>query len=97
MDDRRKTKVQLIDDLTALRQRVLELENRSGFPIPDRGTVMDAQTRAAKLTERLNLATRSAGIGIWDWNIQQNQLIWDDQMYALYGLRPGQFGGAYEA
>ncbi|HNB54333.1 MAG TPA: PAS domain S-box protein [Anaerolineales bacterium] len=47
--------------------------------------------------ERLDLATRSAEMGIWDWDIQKNELVWDDQMYALYGLQPGEFGGAYEA
>jgi PAS domain S-box-containing protein len=51
----------------------------------------------AKLTERLDLATRSARMGIWDWDIRKNKIIWDDQMYALYGLQPGEFGGAYEA
>jgi PAS domain S-box-containing protein len=47
--------------------------------------------------ERLNLAAGSARIGIWDWDIQENQIIWDEQMYALYGLPGGAFGGAYEA
>ncbi len=48
-------------------------------------------------TERLDLATRSAGIGIWDWNIQTDELIWDDRMYALYGIKPGDFTGAFQA
>ncbi len=48
-------------------------------------------------TERLDLATRSAEIGIWDWDVQKNELVWDDRMYALYGIKPGDFGGAYEA
>jgi len=39
-----------------------------------------------KLAERLTLATGSAGIGIWDWNIPTNELIWDHQMFALYGM-----------
>jgi PAS domain S-box-containing protein len=51
----------------------------------------------AKLNERLDLATRSAGIGIWDWDIKKNEIVWDDQMYSLYGLNTGEFGGAYEA
>ncbi len=51
----------------------------------------------AKLAERLNLATKSAGIGIWDWDIVKNELVWDEQMVALYGLQPGSFKGAYEA
>lgn len=56
-----------------------------------------AEKQLAKLAERLNLATQSAEIGIWDWDIQNNKLIWDDQMIALYGLQPGEFKGAYEA
>ncbi|MCB0805438.1 MAG: PAS domain S-box protein [Bacteroidales bacterium] len=43
------------------------------------------------------LANRSAGIGIWDWDIENNTIVWDDKMYALYGLQPGEFGEAYEA
>ncbi|MFN8384136.1 MAG: PAS domain-containing protein [Anaerolineales bacterium] len=50
-----------------------------------------------KLAERLNLATHAAQMGIWDWDIQKNELVWDDQMYRLYGLKPNEFGGAYEA
>ena len=50
-----------------------------------------------KLTGRLNLATRAAKIGIWDWDITQNELVWDDRMYELYGLKQGEFAGAYEA
>jgi PAS domain S-box-containing protein len=56
-----------------------------------------AELIRVRLAERLDLATRSAHMGIWDWDIQKNELAWDDQMYALYGLKPGEFGGAYEA
>jgi diguanylate cyclase (GGDEF)-like protein/PAS domain S-box-containing protein len=38
------------------------------------------------LAERLTLATESAGIGIWDWDITNKALIWDQQMYVLYGM-----------
>ncbi|NJK98679.1 MAG: PAS domain S-box protein [Bacteroidales bacterium] len=38
-----------------------------------------------KVTERLELATKSANIGIWDWDVQSNLLVWDNQMYNLYG------------
>ncbi|MDD5300127.1 MAG: PAS domain-containing protein [Gallionella sp.] len=47
--------------------------------------------------ERLALAVRTGGIGIWDWDVAENKLLWDDAMYRLYGLRRGDFGGAYEA
>ena len=56
-----------------------------------------AEAQHAKLIERLELATRSAHMGIWDWDIQNNVLVWDERMYELYGRRHDEFGGAYEA
>jgi PAS domain S-box-containing protein len=45
-----------------------------------------AEQTALSLSRRLDLATRSGGIGIWEWDIENNTLHWDDRMYALYGL-----------
>ncbi len=40
----------------------------------------------ATLSQRLLLATHSAQIGIWEWDVVLNTLTWDAQTYALYGL-----------
>ncbi len=48
-------------------------------------------------TQRLSLATESARIGIWDLDLVTDELVWDQRMYALYGLRSEDFGGAYAA
>lgn len=50
-----------------------------------------------ELNERFILATTAANIGVWDWDIAENVLIWDDKMYALYGIRREDFSNAYEA
>jgi len=42
--------------------------------------------RNVTLSHRLLLATQSANLGIWEWDVVQNKLIWDEQMYVLYGL-----------
>lgn len=47
--------------------------------------------------QRFEIATSAAGIGVWDRDIVNNRLIWDDWMYRLYGIRPEDFSGAYEA
>jgi len=47
----------------------------------------------AGLSERLSIATRSAGMGVWDWNIVTNELIWDEQMYRLYFFDPSAQSG----
>jgi len=56
-----------------------------------------AEAELRRVTERLQLATHAAHIGIWDWSIQSNELIWDDAMYTLYGIDRMTFNGAYEA
>ena len=47
--------------------------------------------------ERFSLAARAARLGVWDWDIQKDELVWDEGMYALYGIKKEDFAGAYEA
>ncbi len=47
--------------------------------------------------QRLALAKESAHMGIWDWDVVTNTMVWDPQMYELYGIREEDFCGAYEA
>ena len=56
-----------------------------------------AVEKVAQLAERLELATSAAQIGVWDWNILKNELVWDDRMFDLYGVKKEDFGGAYDA
>ena len=55
------------------------------------------ETALRVLTERLQLATEAGGVGVWEWDIVDDRLIWDEQMYALYGARKQDFSGAYAA
>jgi len=48
-------------------------------------------------TKRLEIATKGAKVGIWDFDIVNNKLVWDDSMYQLYGIRKEDFIGEYEA
>jgi PAS domain S-box-containing protein len=48
-------------------------------------------------SDRLSLAAHAGGVGIWDYDVLRNRLVWDDQMFRLYGITREQFGGAYEA
>lgn len=47
------------------------------------------------LTERLSLATRTASIGIWDWDLRTNQLVWDETLFNTFGI-PKAVPMAYE-
>ena len=50
-----------------------------------------------QISTRLSLATSAGGVGVWDYDIVNNVMLWDDQMIALYGLDKNSFSGAYEA
>jgi PAS domain S-box-containing protein len=56
-----------------------------------------AATELRESQNRLMLATRTANVGIWDLNVRNNTLTWDDTMFRLYGITPDQFSGGYEA
>jgi PAS domain S-box-containing protein len=56
-----------------------------------------AEEKVHRLADRLKLATSAAQIGVWDWNILHDELVWDDRMFALYGVKKANFGGAYDA
>lgn len=48
----------------------------------------NAEKELKKLKERFELAINSAKIGIWDWHLKTNSLIWDKNMIDLYGIAP---------
>ena len=37
-------------------------------------------------TQRLSLATRSASMGVWDWDLRTERGIWDNTMFQIYGV-----------
>lgn len=49
------------------------------------------------MSNRLSLATRAAAIGIWDFDPDKNQLVWDEEMFRIFGVEPDQFSGTCEA
>ena len=57
----------------------------------------EAERELRLVSERLQVATQAAGIGIWDWDVVRDELLWDDAMCQLYGVRREDFGRAYEA
>ncbi len=59
--------------------------------------VQNEKTKFEQVSSKLSLATKSAHIGVWEWDVVKNIITWDDEMYRIYGLEKEGFGGAYEA
>jgi PAS domain S-box-containing protein len=81
----------------------LSLENRMQKHLLEKSrdnladSVKERTEELKLMNERFLLATSAAHLGVWDWDIQKNELDWDDGMYALYGIKNDDFAGAYEA
>ena len=58
---------------------------------------LDAEEELKKLSTRLTLAASAGRIGVWDFDVLNNALIWDNRMFELYGIEKQDFGGAYDA
>ena len=56
-----------------------------------------AELKYQQASDRLAVATKAAHVGIWDYNVAENSLVWDDNMYSLYGIKKEDFSGVYEA
>ena len=56
-----------------------------------------AEDELNEITGRLQLAMVAAKAGIWDWNLQTNEMNWDDRMLELYGLTHENFSGGIKA
>ncbi|MEW6473381.1 MAG: EAL domain-containing protein [Actinomycetota bacterium] len=46
--------------------------------------------------DQLREAQAVAKVGIWEWDITDNQVRWSDELYRIFGLTPQAFPGTYE-
>ncbi len=61
---------------------------------------LELQEKTEKLlfiNKQFELARNASEFGIWDWDIVNNTLTWDHQMFRLYGFDESDFGNEYEA
>ncbi len=56
--------------------------------VQDNTAKLAAGAERAQLMERVSLATRTAQVGIWDWDLSNNAITWDTVMFELYGEPP---------
>ncbi len=47
--------------------------------------------------DRLELAVSSTGLGVWEWDIESQRLVWSVELERIAGLAPHTFEGTYEA
>jgi diguanylate cyclase (GGDEF)-like protein/PAS domain S-box-containing protein len=75
----------------------LVIRDAAGRPLRMIGANLDitdrkeAAQKLQDLTERLGLAVQAADMGIWEWDVESDRLLWDAQMFELYRIDPQTF------
>ena len=66
--------------------------------VRERTAELEVSTKLLKASqERIQVATQVGRIGVWDYDLEKDVLIWDDVMYELYGVNRDEFLGNFEA
>jgi PAS domain S-box-containing protein len=89
MRDEEKTREQLLQELTELRKQVAEWK-------VSETKYTDAGQKLWESEALLNSALEAAHMGIWDWHIPSDEVIWSDNTERLFGLAPGTFKRTYK-
>ena len=94
MSDQDKTKEQLIAELEELRERI-----RSGSQPAKHldAELRQQQEHLRRSEERLRLALEAGRMGIWEWTIQTDQVVWSPGLETIHGLAPGKFLSTFAA
>jgi len=58
---------------------------------------MRVQEELRASEERQRLAAEAGNIGLWDWDIEKNRVVWSDRVYQFHGLAPEEFDGSVQA
>lgn len=79
-----------------LKKLDIEQEQFVVATINESTTLKTAQDDLLSLTERFQVAIDSAGIGVWQYDLQNESLEWDEQMFVLYETSPENFSGGFD-
>ena len=60
----------------------------AAIDVTDDHNAADAANALRATDQRLRLAAEITGVGVWEWNLESNLVLWDAQMFRIYGLPP---------
>ncbi|MCL1138762.1 putative bifunctional diguanylate cyclase/phosphodiesterase [Shewanella pneumatophori] len=71
----------------------IQINNRNYFLV--RHDELEAKQELLNSQQRLAIAADAAKIGIWDFDLKTQSLVWDSWMYRIYGICPKETQAAY--
>ncbi|NQU51781.1 MAG: PAS domain S-box protein [Bacteroidetes bacterium] len=93
INDQDKTKEELNLELKQLQQEHNSLKAKYTKDITDRKR---NEKELLEKEARLQEAQRIGQMGHWDLDLITNQLLWSDETYRIFGLKPQEFKATYE-
>ncbi len=57
----------------------------------------ESERAVRRANERLELAQRASGAGMWDWDVPAKRLEWSPRMFELFGLDPRKTAASFKA
>jgi len=64
--------------------------------IRDISADIETNRELKNIAEKLKNAQKIASLGNWEWDIQEKQLLWSDEVYEIFGQTDQSFGKTYE-
>ncbi|MFK8112086.1 MAG: PAS domain-containing protein [Rubripirellula sp.] len=58
--------------------------------------MQEQQEDLRNFSDHLHFVLKSASVGIWEWNPATDELVWDDGMMKIYGVKRSSFSGKLE-
>ncbi|RED97465.1 PAS domain S-box protein [Marinoscillum furvescens] len=83
--------------------RLYRIYDEDGTAVRSVGAMQDitekkkAEIELQELSNRLLLATTSASLGIFDWDVEKDTLVWNEYMYDMFQLDPVTFDHSFQS
>jgi len=72
-----------------------EIEGYIGHMTDITSRLQDEKERQ-RANQRFSMASDAASIGVWEWDLSTNELVWDDWMYRLFGVEKEEVSDPYQ-
>ncbi len=82
---------------TRVRERTVELTKVNEELLLDTIERKKVEESLRESEERFRLALHAGRMGTFDYDIQTNVMFWSPELEAIFGLKPGTFGGTFES
>jgi two-component system, chemotaxis family, sensor kinase Cph1 len=85
------------DLLIQLKQSNKELQEANTALNKKKNEMQHINQKLRENEVRMNRSQEIAHLGSWELDLKNNYLSWSDEVYRIYGLKPEEFDGTYEA